>query len=620
MRIATKAIWFAAALGVAASTASADGFRLHRYDPSPAGAWFFAVGQPYYSNTRYLAGGFTLDYGHNVLRSGVFDENGKFKASGAVVEHAVLGHFDIAGAPFSRLQINASLPVTFTEKGKGAFGVEPLSGASAGDPRIGAIVRLVGDPDEKAFSLNLGASLWIPIDASSKHQGDRNLRFLPKIILAGRAAKVLRWVFDVGFLLREKSRLGEGPGNASGTDFQINGALAYADVKRAFQLGPEIQFATILTGGHAFDKYFTSVSWLFGGQYSIKRMVQIGAAVGGGILPQYGEPDVRFLFRLAYAPLPGPDADKDGVPDAEDACPASSGARTSDRTTSGCPDADNDGVPDAQDACPGASGKRTASLRTSGCPDADDDGIPDAEDRCPDRKSGKLADPNNAGCPLGDVDDDGVADAEDQCPNEGTGKRPDPKHPGCPWKDADDDGVADADDACPNQPPGQKPDPARAGCPEPDRDGDGFPDAIDACPDRPGGEATETNQRGCPKIEIKQGVTTELKMVNFEVNRAVLLPESYPVLDEIAKILKDRKELRRIVVEGHADDTGTPEWNQKLSENRARAVMSYLVKRGVAASRLSFAGYGDTRPLEKDTSDAARAKNRRVEMRVLTGK
>ena len=109
-------------------------------------------------------------------------------------------------------------------------------------------------------------------------------------------------------------------------------------------------------------------------------------------------------------------------------------------------------------------------------------------------------------------------------------------------------------------------------------------------------------------------------MVNFETNKWVLLPESYPVLDEIAKILKERKELAKIVVEGHADDTGTPDWNQKLSQNRARAVMSYLVKKGVAAKRLAFIGYGDTRPLEKDITEGARAKNRRVEMRVMTGK
>lgn len=619
MRFSTKAVWLAAALGVAAS-ASAEGYDLHRYDPSPAGAWFFAVGQPWYSNTRYLAGTFTLDYGHNVLRSGVFDAKGKFDADGAVIRHAVLGHFDVAGAPLSRLLLHASLPVTFAERGTAAFGAAPISGAAVGDPRIGATVRLWGDPDEQPFSVNLGLSLWIPIGANTEHQGDRNLRGLPKLILAGRAAKVIRWVFDLGFLLRSKATLGQGPGNATGSDFQMNGAIAYADVKRAFQIGPEIQFSTVLTGGHAFKKYYTSVSWLFGAQYSIKRLIQVGAAIGSGTLPQFGEPDVRFLFRLGYAPLPGPDADHDGVPDAEDACPNSSGVKTTDRSTSGCPDADNDGVPDAQDACPGSSGKRTANLRTSGCPDADDDGIPDAEDKCPDKKAGAHPDKAASGCPIQDDDGDGVPDAEDMCPGEGVGAKPDPKRPGCPYKDTDNDGFQDYEDACPTEPPGKFPDAKRQGCPEPDRDKDGFVDSQDFCPDQPGVEATETNQRGCPKLEIKQGTTTELKMVNFETNKWVLLPESYPVLDEIAKVLKERTEFKKIVVEGHADDTGTPEWNKTLSQNRARAVMQYLVKKGVKASRLSSIGYGDTRPLEKDTSDAARAKNRRVEMRVMTGK
>ena len=74
----------------------------------------------------------------------------------------------------------------------------------------------------------------------------------------------------------------------------------------------------------------------------------------------------------------------------------------------------------------------------------------------------------------------------------------------------------------------------------------------------------------------------------------------------------------KIEVTGHTDSIGGREANKQLSEQRARSVVSFLSQRGVAAARVEAAGYGDTRPIVSNDSEANRAKNRRIEFKVLT--
>jgi outer membrane protein OmpA-like peptidoglycan-associated protein len=227
---------------------------------------------------------------------------------------------------------------------------------------------------------------------------------------------------------------------------------------------------------------------------------------------------------------------------------------------------------------------------------------------------GAQPDPRRSGCPVKDADNDGVPDSEDLCPNEAAGSRPDPKSSGCPVKDRDGDGVPDDNDLCPDSPPGEHPDPARPGCPLPDKDADGIPDNEDACPNLPGPRDPDPRKSGCPRLTE---VATELRAVHFATNEAILLPESFPVLDEVIALLKASSEVVGVVeIAGHADDTGTDAWNLRLSKKRAAAVVRYLVDHGIPQQRLRAIGYGNTRPLTRDTTDEARAHNRRVEMRV----
>jgi OmpA-OmpF porin, OOP family len=110
--------------------------------------------------------------------------------------------------------------------------------------------------------------------------------------------------------------------------------------------------------------------------------------------------------------------------------------------------------------------------------------------------------------------------------------------------------------------------------------------------------------------------TFVLDDVNYETGKAVLKPESFPVLDELVAFLQ-RKDDERIEIGGHTDNVGKPAANMVLSMNRAKSVMEYLISKGIATERLVAKGYGMTKPIEDNSSAEGRALNRRTEVTIL---
>jgi len=200
-----------------------------------------------------------------------------------------------------------------------------------------------------------------------------------------------------------------------------------------------------------------------------------------------------------------------------------------------------------------------------------------------------------------DTDGDGVVDDKDNCPTEkGTLN-------GCP--DSDGDGIADKDDKCKDVKGLAK----YGGCPVPDTDKDGINDEEDKCPLVAG--VKENN--GCPEIKtIKAKVDMAAKNIFFEFASATIQERSFASLDEVVKVLKENPELK-LKVEAHADNKGSFSRNFYWSEQRAKAVADYFIAKGVAAERISFKGYGDTQPIADNNTDEGRAKNRRVELKLL---
>lgn len=99
--------------------------------------------------------------------------------------------------------------------------------------------------------------------------------------------------------------------------------------------------------------------------------------------------------------------------------------------------------------------------------------------------------------------------------------------------------------------------------------------------------------------------------ITFATGQATITPQSDKVLADVLAVLTANADWK-LRVEGHTDNVGAPAANQKLSEARAGAVVAWLVKQGVAANRLSASGLGDAQPVEANSTDAGRAKNRRV--------
>lgn len=272
-------------------------------------------------------------------------------------------------------------------------------------------------------------------------------------------------------------------------------------------------------------------------------------------------------------------------------------------------DSDRDGVLDSVDACPNTPAGDAVDARGCSLPkDGDNDGVMDNVDQCPNTPAGDRV--NATGCSLPkDGDNDGVMDAADRCPNTPAGDRVDAN--GCTVVlDGDKDGVIDSADRCPNTPAGAKVD--ANGCS--DGDGDGVFDGTDRCPNTPKGIRVTPN--GCPIIFEENQVSVVLEGVNFETNKATLLPTATDILDRVAETLAANPEVK-VAVAGHTDNQGTAAYNQTLSQARAESVRTYLISKGVGADQLVANGFGEGKPMTVNTTAAGRAQNRRVELHKL---
>lgn len=119
-----------------------------------------------------------------------------------------------------------------------------------------------------------------------------------------------------------------------------------------------------------------------------------------------------------------------------------------------------------------------------------------------------------------------------------------------------------------------------------------------------------------PNVTVQGREVRLRRQVHFGNDSAELLPDSMSLLEEIADVLKSRAEIQKIEVQGHTDDTGSPLYNERLSQSRAQAVVDALIRLGVDPLRLSAKGYGQDKPLLPNSSEPNRARNRRVQLMI----
>ncbi|HPC99233.1 MAG TPA: OmpA family protein, partial [Bacteroidales bacterium] len=123
-------------------------------------------------------------------------------------------------------------------------------------------------------------------------------------------------------------------------------------------------------------------------------------------------------------------------------------------------------------------------------------------------------------------------------------------------------------------------------------------------------------QLDVPLVKVKVGKKVVLNNIFFELGKAVLTRDSFEELDKLAGIMNDNPTMK-IEISGHTDNTGSAVINARLSTERARAVVDYLVAKGIDKSRMTYMGYGPDQPVADNATAEGRARNRRVEFKIL---
>jgi MYXO-CTERM domain-containing protein len=536
---------------------------------------------------------------------------------GALVARRIPASLVGSIALWNRLALAIELPVILSQDDDPtmAAAVQPLGGGGVGDLRIAPKVQVL-DAARSGVHLALIAGLTVPTASAEDYRGEQRVALAPEAAVS-RALGPWRLAANIGYLARKNARL---------ADLSVTNELFLrlgAGYRLAERGGLPLEFDLGLSAATAAaaplsDDNRNHLELLGGVGYDLPG--PFSAALGGGLgLSQgFGTPDWRLLLAVRASGRPDPDRDGDGLRDGDDACPDAAEDKDAFKDEDGCPELDNDGdgVADADDGAPNDPEDKDAFEDQDGVPDPDNDkdGLLDDDDACANEPETRNEYQDDDGCPdeLPDSDGDGLLDRVDECPDQAEDMDSFEDEDGCPDDDNDGDGVVDTADRCVNEAgPAEN-----HGCPDTDRDGDGVVDRLDNCPDEPG---TARNQ-GCKarqRVRLAGDKLEILEKVFFQNNRAVIQRRSFALLRNVAQVMMYHPEIKHVEVEGHSDDRGDDDYNLKLSQQRAEAVVQFLLKEGVERERLSAVGYGEARPIDTNTTAAGRAANRRVEFRIV---
>ncbi len=132
-----------------------------------------------------------------------------------------------------------------------------------------------------------------------------------------------------------------------------------------------------------------------------------------------------------------------------------------------------------------------------------------------------------------------------------------------------------------------------------------------------GNPSDSTYKKDIALLPIEKNASIVMKNIFFDVNKSELKPESQTELNKLIQFLNDNPTLK-IEISGHTDNSGKPADNLELSNNRAKAVVNYLISKKISPFRLLFKGYGETKPLGDNKTEEGRALNRRTEMKIIS--
>jgi len=456
---------------------------------------------------------------------------------------------------FDRARLGVHLPIYFANSG--SIGETSFEGSGIGDLTFQPKLRILKQP-EAPLGLGLLVDVSVPTGNADQFIGSSTATAAP-VALVDRKIGRTTLETNLGLRFQENQAVRD---VEVGNRFTYGLGAEYALVQDMLQVGLEVFGHTPLQEPFGLDRS-SPLETLVGAKVTPGSGITISSGIGAGLIGGIGAPEFRAFVGVSYAPPAEStkDPDGDGIKGDADECPKKAEDFDGYEDDDGCPDPDNDG-----------------------------DGVPDDEDACPMEPAD---DPSGDGCPVDEDEEAEEAEASDEAAgdDDDQGGRSDDKteekavaKPASP-QDSDDDGVSDSNDKCPQVP------------------GVGY-------------------KNGCPPdermVELKESSIDVLEKIYFKTDSAELEEESHRLLDQVALLLRLNPQLKRVEIQGHTDDSGSEEYNQKLSERRAASVRRYLVEEaGISSDRLTSEGYGASEPKVSNDSKENRAKNRRVEFVIV---
>lgn len=577
--------------------------------------------------------GMHLNYTHDPL---VLYRESDGRQIGSLVRNRFGGSLVASLGLFDWVELGIEVPFTLYQERPGNqpnITTAPLGGITStgfGDLRIAPKVRILR-ADKQYVDLAIALPFRVPTGFSREYLGDSSVSFNPEIAISrhfladGRGPKGLVLAANLGVDLRKQARIANQIVESEIT-YRAGVGFRFKEIGwKPLWLDAGISGSTSLIRPfrHANQQQLEArlqVSYEFG------RLLAFAGA-GVGILRGYGTPDVRAYLGVRFgditpAPASGPiaDRDNDGIVDESDKCPTEFEPIVEGDPRDGCPvrdsdgdgwddlkervvgtsptdaDSDDDGVVDSAELEPSADTDGDGSINALD-PDSDNDGLPDGLELGADKPHADCdvsrglflpdVDPMTRTNPLkADTDGGSLADGKE---------------------DANKNGRVDFGETDPNVAADDVP---------ADRDNDGVPDPVDECPDKAG----PASNKGCPQPELvvaSAGKLELLEAIRFDTGKDTIRPESFAILDNVVRVLKEHPEILMLRIEGHTDNVGGRTFNQDLSKNRAVAVRRYLAEHGIDESRLVSQGFGQDKPISSNAQPQGRDRNRRVEFVIV---
>ncbi len=527
---------------------------------------------------------------------------------------------------FEHLELGVVVPGTVHQSGDNLAILDRQAGLSLqggfGDIRIIPKVRFFTTRDE-VTTVALALPFSVPSGNREYLLGDEFLTFSPTAVLSFHT-KAVDIAANVGVRLRRDQSFAFSASQQSvavGNEYFSSLGLKFHVWPEVMDLVGDAWFSTALKEQ---DIEEMPVEAMGGFRFYFGKGIYANAGGGAGLTRGIGAPEFRVLAGFGFLYEEDPDPDGDGLRYDDDQCPLDPEDRDQFEDEDGCPDLDDDkdGIPDLEDECPLKPEDRDGYADEDGCPDSDndEDGILDSLDKCPNDAEDPDQFEDEDGCPELDNDKDGLVDRLDKCRLEPEDRDNFQDEDGCPDLDNDGDGIPDTDDKCPLEPEDRDGFQDEDGCPDLDNDQDGILDPDDQCPLQAEVINGLKDEDGCPDkkgpVQIEHGKITA-PPVFFATGKDVILKRSFPVLQMVADTFRDNPWVKKVRIEGHTDNRGRDSFNMDLSDRRAHSVMRFLVQAGVSPDRLQAQGFGETQPIESNSTRAGRAANRRVEFIIV---